>query len=219
LCKAEKEGTKIMHGIFDSFMGGGHESVHHDTHLNDVFEEAPLSMAAPTEATMQVFGFDTHLIHPLHGILQPETHHSSIDHQDHLADTDTFDHNVWHDVNTMGHEAHLHLVNHSQAQDSNGDGISDAVSNVLGVDSYAGGVHHTTNLDWQDASGHLHHSHGPDSDHDGWTNDLERLVGTDPNNPASHPSLVEAHHFPAGSDENLPGTIDVTPSSAPWYSV
>lgn len=115
--------------------------------------------------------------------------------------------------------AHLHLRQHSDAQDSNGDGVSDAASRDLGLDPYSVHGHHNFDVNWQDAGGHLHTNHGRDSDGDGWSDHLESAIGTDPHNSSNHPSLVEARHYPEGSDENLPGTYDATHANAPWQSL
>lgn len=206
-----------MHGIFDSLLGGGHDLVSHDTHLHDVVEETPLLALGAAEGAMQIFHLGAHLTHALHDTTHlTDAHHPRHDSHAHTADHDTHNPRGWQDVGSAGSPPHLHLLRHSEAHDSNGDGISDAASKDLGLDPYAHNPHSSVHVDWHDASGHLHHSHGKDSDGDGWPDDIERMIGTDPHNAASHPSLVEAHHYPAGSDENLPGTMDVTPSTTLW---
>ena len=209
-----------MHGDLESFFGGGHEVVPHDTHQHDIFEEALFPVQSAAEGAMQVFSMGMGLAHLLHDTAHMTvTHLHGLHSHDAQTDTETSASQGWHEVNGVGNEPHLHLLRHSEAHDANGDGVSDAASRNLGINAVGGSTHQVVSLDWHDASGHLHHSHGKDSDGDGWTDDVERLAGTNPHDPNSHPSLVEAHHFPAGSGENLPGTIDVTPSAAPWYSV
>ena len=208
-----------MHGDLESLFGGGHETVHHDTHQHDIFEEAS-HFQNMGEGLVQALAMGTGLSSLLHPTSSLTDMHS---HDLHLQDSeasDNFTHqNYWHDVSDLGSQAHLHLLRHSEAHDSNGDGVSDAASKDMGIGSIGEGTHHIVSLDWHDTNGHLHHSHGKDSDGDGWPDDLEQLAGTNPYDAASHPSLVEAHHFPTGTDENLPGTIDVTPSASPWLPV
>ena len=204
-----------MHGDLDAFFGGGHETVHHDTHLQDAQDEAPFLVAGAADAAAQMFHFGANLTHIFHDTAHlSDAHHHEPDHQDNHADHEAQDLRGWQEVGSAAHTPHLHLLRHSEAQDSNGDGLSDAASKDLGIDAYATGAHRPIRVDWHDAAGHLHHSHGKDSD--GWADDLERLSGTNPYSATSHPSLVEAHHFPAGSEENLPGTVDISPSSSPW---
>ena len=207
-----------MLGDLESLFGGGHELVHHDAHLHDTFEEASYFQNA-AEGLIQALTVGTglsDLLHHTHSLTDTQSH--DLNSQDFpVGDNSHQDH--WHEVSDLGGQAHLHLLRHSEAHDSNGDGVSDAASKDLGVGAVGGSTHHAVSVDWHDASGHLHHSHGKDSDGDGWTDDVEQLAGTNPYDATSHPSLVEAHHFPEGSGENLPGTMDVTPSAAPWLPV
>lgn len=200
---------------------GGHEMVHHDSHLHEIgegtfhFQDAADNLMQSLTARTEV----ADLLHHVHSL--PDTHdlHSQNLHSNDFLESEHSSQGTWHDVGDPGDQAHLHLLRHSEAHDSNGDGVSDAASRDLGIGSVDGGAHQSVSLDWHDAGSHLHHSHSKDSDGDGWTDDVEQLAGTDPYNAASHPFLVEAHHFPAGSGENLPGTVDVTPSAAPWLPV
>lgn len=203
-----------MHGDIESFFGESHDQVYHDTHHPDEVDETALY---PLDTSAQVFNFGTNLtdFQPYQNSV-PDIHSIGFDHHEHNTDFDTHDLREWQNVGNTDNTVHLHLLRHSTAVDSNSDGISDAASTDLHIDPFNGNIHPTVNLDWRDASGQVHHDHSIDSDGDGWSDGLERLVGTDPYNAASHPSLVEAHHFPAGSDENLPGTVDVTTSSLLW---
>ena len=206
-----------MHGDLESFFGGGHEIIHYDSHLHDPMEEAVFPVLGAAEGVMQVFSLGDNFAHLLHDTIPATDFHSHfLDHQDHQAGAYVNDYHDWHDVGGVGHDVHLHILRHSEAQDSNSDGVSDAASRDLGIDPYNVHAHQPVVVDWHDTSGSLHHSSGKDSDGDGWSDDLERLAGTNPYDGASHPSLVEAHHYPAGSDENLPGTIDVVPAALPW---
>lgn len=203
-----------MHGDIESFFGGGHEVVHHDAHLHDAADEAALVALSATVAA-QAFNFGSNLPHLLHNTVHfHDTHHGS-DQDNHQNDLDTHDPRLWQDASGLDHDLHLHLLKHSEAHDSNGDGVSDAASKDMGIDP-SSEYHQAVSVTWRDAHGHLHNNQGKDSDGDGWSDDIERVMGTDLYDAGSHPTLVEAHHFPAGSDENLPGTIDVTPSSSPW---
>lgn len=189
-----------MHHDFDGMFGDSHDVGHHVSHLHDETDENQLPTSDTTHNQF-------HLL---------DLHDYGTDQQSLGASTDAHHLHGWHDENYVNHSPHLHLERHSEAADSNGDGISDAVSKDLGLDPFDTNAHHTVDLGWHDSNGRLHHTNGRDSDHDGWPDDLERLAGTDSRDAASHPSLVEAHHFPAGSDENLPGTADVTPQFQPW---
>lgn len=208
-----------MHGELESLLGAGHEMVHHDNHLHDTFEEA-YSWQNAAEGLTQALTVGVGLSDLLHHTHSLTDMHSHDLHSQDSQSSDNFPHqDNWHDVSDRDSQAHLHLLRHSEAHDSNGDGVSDAASRDLGIGAIGEGTHHVVSLDWHDANGHLHHSHGKDSDGDGWTDDLEQLAGTNPYDATSHPSLVEAHHFPTGTGENLPGTIDVTPSASPWLPV
>ena len=203
-----------MHGDIETFFGEGHDLIHHDAHhLEDADETALL----PLDTVFQGFSSGTSLtdFQPWQNSV-PYMHTPGFDHHEPHTDFDTHDLREWQDVGNTDNTVHLHLLRHSNAVDSNSDGISDAASTDLRIDPFSGDTPPNMNLDWRDASGQVHHDHSIDSDGDGWSDGLERLVGTNPYDAASHPSLVEAHHFPAGSDENLPGTIDVTPSSQLW---
>ncbi len=203
-----------MHGGIETFFGEGDDLIHHDAHhLEDAGETALL----PLDTLTQDFNFGASLtdFQPWqHSV--PDMHTPGFDHHEPHTDFDTHDLREWQDVGNTNNTVHLHLLRHSNAVDSNSDGISDAASTDLRIDPFSGDTLPNIDLDWRDASGQVHHDHSVDSDGDGWSDGLECLVGTDPYNAASHPSLVEAHHFPAGSDENLSGTIDVTPSSQLW---
>lgn len=52
-------------------------------------------------------------------------------------------------------------------------------------------------------------SNALDSDLDGFSNAVEQALGTNRYDLTSHPAVVEAHHFPAGTQVNLPDTIDI----------
>jgi hypothetical protein len=103
-----------------------------------------------------------------------------------------------------GYTSHLHLVPESRAADTDGDGVSDATEVHLGTDPLDPSSQPVVGLGPYDRA---------DSDGDGFTDVAELRTGTDPMDPQSQPKLVQARHYPAGSDENLPGTLDVSINS------
>lgn len=103
---------------------------------------------------------------------------------------------------------HLHLLDDSQALDADGDGFSDAVERDLGTDWLDPLDHPYVDID-------VYHPLHFDADGDGFSDAVENLMDTDPLDPFSHPDVVEAHHFPAGSNINLSGTFDVQ-LDLPW---
>lgn len=214
-----------IHGIFGGDDGTdysdlGHQELchpdlgHYDTEPHEPQgADVPLFAAGALPPSVHQVDSETHFApHPL------EHHGDSNRPYDSPPDTQVYrevsDLRAWNDIGIAHHD--LHILKHSDAEDSNNDGISDAASRDMGIDPDAVRAHHTLELDYVDRLGHLHHADGKDSDGDGYVDDLERLVGTDPYDAASHPSIVEAHHFPAGSDKNLPGTIDVVPLDHLW---
>ena len=106
-------------------------------------------------------------------------------------------------------DPHLHLVDESDALDLDGDSFSDAAEIHLGTDPSDPGSHPTVDASWLTPSdpGVIDR----DTDLDGYSDRIEALMSTDPDLPASHPEVVEAHHFPAGSDTNLTNTVDLFP--------
>lgn len=102
----------------------------------------------------------------------------------------------------------LHSLLDSNALDFDHDGFSDAVEHHCGTDPYDS-LDHPSLMDW--------HLQRLDSDGDGFPDTFEHFMGTDPHSALSHPDVVFAHHFPAGSDLNLPGTYDVS-ATLPYWS-
>jgi hypothetical protein len=211
-----------LNGLFGGSGGaehndpGHHDLGHHDLEANDphssglpLFDLDALSLSAHT------FDYANHLGHHL----DSHDHHDAAHHGGEAQESREYDTSPdwrsWHDISGSS-ETRLHMLHHSEAQDSNHDGVSDAASGDLGIDPFAPHSHETFHMDYVDREGHIHRPGGRDSDGDGFTDDVERAMGTDPYDASSHPSIVEAHHFPAGSDDNLPGTLDVMPSDNIW---
>ena len=215
--------------IFGGHHGGDHHDTghdgadHHDTghegfeadeaHLLDV----PLFASGAPLSSAHAVGQVGHTAYPVdalghHGTTDQSFH----DHRDHPVLDETPDLRPWHSADVVEYGPRLHMARHSEAIDSNHDGVSDAASRDLGLDPDAVHAHQPFQVDYVDRFGRAHHGGGRDSDGDGFADALERAVGTDPHDASSHPTIVEAHHFPAGSDENLPGTIDVVPSDQTW---
>ena len=144
-----------MHGDLESIFGGGHEFIHresihqelaqHDLHLHDVLEEATLFTLGATQAAMPALNLGAHLSHLHDPASLKETHNgynphnNSHDYDPQNYDPQSFDHQTdfsshgWQDVSLNGwqdvsdrHDPHLHLLQHSEAHDSNGDGIPPA---------------------------------------------------------------------------------------------
>ncbi len=109
---------------------------------------------------------------------------------------------------------HLHILSSSDALDIDGDGLSDAVARDL--DAAMGGpmgLHAFLGVD--DKPYLSHTSFGLDTDHDSFDDRLEARLDTDPQDPFSHPDIVVGHGYPADSGLNLPGTLDIEPTSSP----
>ncbi len=96
---------------------------------------------------------------------------------------------------------HAHMRPSSEAIDTDDDGISNAVELRLGTDPLDARNHPLI------GGGEGDHA---DADGDIFPDSVELAIGTDPMSGASHPIVVEAHHFPAGSEQNLPDTIDLS---------
>ena len=96
-------------------------------------------------------------------------------------------------------QPHWHLTAEHNAVDTNANGLSDSVETQMGLDPTS------DNGPASDILGLT----GIDSDLDGWPDDIEVSLGTDPTGPDDFPMLVESHHFPEGSEQNLSGTYDV----------
>jgi len=111
----------------------------------------------------------------------------------------------------LSHELpHLHITHASEAIDTNHNGFSDAVERSFGLDPTSPHSHLYLDLQHGQLLLSNHPSHLADSDHDGFPDVVERVLGTDQMSALDHPVVVEAHHFPAGSEFNLPGTHDLS---------
>jgi hypothetical protein len=113
---------------------------------------------------------------------------------------------------------HFHLMPESRAANFDGDGFSDAVEARLRTDPYDPTSHPCLDASWfGDGVGTFGAS--SHSDRDGFPDGVEIQMGTNPLSELSHPDVTLAHHFPAGSDINLPGTIDIAPPVNSYWTM